>query len=1184
MSRGWLTWVVVGLALLVAGCQTTPPAPTPSLQARAEHPQTVPHGVSRLVADRGGSPVSATWTAASGRVVTDSDGSTAWIAPGVPGAYAVTASHGGDSVEVQVVVASAVEAVEAIVGSAGGEVVLSGGERVTFAGGALTGSSTVGLASFEAAPAEYGSGVSRIAAATRLTLDAGAIAVAGPGISIYLPAVGALEGSTATLVEIRVGLRDGSTHVQLESYSPLSSETSTIALPAELFAALDETFGLAVPLSVVLQPLDIGAATMASPSAIEYVTGLFRVDLASASMAGAAAVCGSGAQRMPSWVTPAVGPPSRQPVVLVHGWQVLANFGASLADDLRLVAAAANPLSYLLRRESETPQRNPAFCGWAPLINHLADIGLGDHAELYVFGYDSERHVGENAASLKTAIESTFGGQAPIVVAHSMGGLVVDAAHFQGLAPRSVLTLGTPYRGSLALNCGLSDPFRHRCLVASVHPMIALMTLYPLELLGLRMVLVRALTSYQGTRDLTWDDSFFSSNAFLKHIHASPTRDLSGFTAFYGDLSSDTSGADGVNAFMQSMFFGPLGHASDGIVSANSGTLDLGDAHGVRVGATRRFVGADHNAVKGGSDLAAPPSCRATQADPLREKACEAMRAVGEYLYEQIGVDDVAVTISPASATLPANGSQTFTATVTGTANTSVSWSATCGSVPGSGNPVTYTAPGAAGSCWVTATSLADASKSATALVTVTGGGFTPAPSYVSITNVDLATASGGARRVSFDISWPESWRGASRPTWVAASDNWDAAWVFVKFRVSGGPWRHATLAASGHSGPSASVVTVSGDRVGAFVHRSASGYGTFAANGVGLQWDYVADGVAAGASVEVQPFAIEMVYVPQGSFSLGSAGSGTGEFRAGGTASTPFVVGSQSALQLGNGSGQLMWTASAFSGSPSGSTNASFPTGFAASYVMKYQVTQGQYVNFLNTLTQTQADARLYAGSANRHAITGSGVGSYATSLPFVAMPYLSWADGAAFADWSGLRPMTELEFEKVARGPLAPVANEYAWGSTSMTQATGLANAGMISETPTPAGANANYWVVDNPIQGPVRVGSFAGSGRSRRDAGAGFYGALELSGNLWERPVTVANAEGRAFAGNHGDGMLDASGNANVASWPGSNAVGSGFRGGGWHASDVILRVSERILSADADAVRYGDVGWRGVRTAP
>ena len=120
----------------------------------------------------------------------------------------------------------------------------------------------------------------------------------------------------------------------------------------------------------------------------------------------------------------------------------------------------------------------------------------------------------------------------------------------------------------------------------------------------------------------------------------------------------------------------------------------------------------------------------------------------------------------------------------------------------------------------------------------------------------------------------------------------------------------------------------------------------------MGLQWDFVADGVSARASVEVVPLGIEMVYVPEGSFSLGSGGSSLGEFRAGGATSTPFVVGSQASIALGDAAGQLMWNEGYRTGSPSGSTNASFPTGYGAFYVMKYQVTQGQYVDFLNTST----------------------------------------------------------------------------------------------------------------------------------------------------------------------------------------------------------------------------------------
>ena len=43
----------------------------------------------------------------------------------------------------------------------------------------------------------------------------------------------------------------------------------------------------------------------------------------------------------------------------------------------------------------------------------------------------------------------------------------------------------------------------------------------------------------------------------------------------------------------------------------------------------------------------------------------------------------------------------------------------------------------------------------------------------------------------------------------------------------------------------------------------------------------------------------------------------------------------------------------------------------------------------------------------------------------------FLSWMDLAAYLDWAALRPMTELEFEKICRGPNPPIAGEYVWGT---------------------------------------------------------------------------------------------------------------------------------------------------------
>jgi len=79
----------------------------------------------------------------------------------------------------------------------------------------------------------------------------------------------------------------------------------------------------------------------------------------------------------------------------------------------------------------------------------------------------------------------------------------------------------------------------------------------------------------------------------------------------------------------------------------------------------------------------------------------------------------VIVTIDPTSATVTANGSKTFTATVTGPSNTKVTWSVeeqNGGSITSSG---VYTAPATAGTYHVKAVSAADPSKSATATVNV---------------------------------------------------------------------------------------------------------------------------------------------------------------------------------------------------------------------------------------------------------------------------------------------------------------------------------------------------------------------------------------------------------------------------------------------------------------------------------
>ena len=90
--------------------------------------------------------------------------------------------------------------------------------------------------------------------------------------------------------------------------------------------------------------------------------------------------------------------------------------------------------------------------------------------------------------------------------------------------------------------------------------------------------------------------------------------------------------------------------------------------------------------------------------------------------------------------------------------------------------------------------------------------------------------------------------------------------------------------------------------------------------------------------------------------------------------------------------------------------------------------------------------------------------------------------------------------------------------------------------------------------------------------------------MSGNIWERPVTVGNATGRMFTGIHGNGALTSDGNADVTYWPGIDAIGTGLRGCDWFNSYYDLRVSDRRAASDVFAGRSNNFGVRGVRTTP
>jgi formylglycine-generating enzyme required for sulfatase activity len=435
----------------------------------------------------------------------------------------------------------------------------------------------------------------------------------------------------------------------------------------------------------------------------------------------------------------------------------------------------------------------------------------------------------------------------------------------------------------------------------------------------------------------------------------------------------------------------------------------------------------------------------------------------------------------------------------------------------------------------------------------------------LAVTNVTVAGIDDSTANIQFDISWENAWR--------YTNINHDAAWVFFKVLPQGdteNDWQHAILESSGHdagSGTSIDII-VPDDGMGLFIRKADAGVGDVAVTGVKAVWNFSSNGWANTAMVRVQAFALEMVYVAEGAFAAGSGGTGANEF-------TLTTISTNDPTVVPTGTGSLGGKAGGY---PEGQTapNASWPNGYSAFYCMKYETTQGQYTDFLNTLTDVQDDNRYYSGAGSRYTITGSFT-NYSTAEPDRACIRLSWDHGAAFADWSGLRPMTELEYEKACRGPLPPVANEYAWGSVNITKQTGHSGTdGSGTETATPSGANSCW---GNAMGGAVRAGIYATASSSREAAGASYWAIMELSGNVWEATVTIGSAAGRGFTGLHGNGVLTAAGAADVANWTGGQR-----RGGSWYRDHVEARVSDRQWYITATSTDHRYSGWRGVRTAP
>ncbi len=436
------------------------------------------------------------------------------------------------------------------------------------------------------------------------------------------------------------------------------------------------------------------------------------------------------------------------------------------------------------------------------------------------------------------------------------------------------------------------------------------------------------------------------------------------------------------------------------------------------------------------------------------------------------------------------------------------------------------------------------------------------------IDNVQFVNRPGatGELRVVFDLSWRNAWH---------TERNHDAAWIFLKLIYGGQGLRHVTLAPDGHrvldipgvDAPSAQI-DVGRDSTGFFIYPAEPFRGDIRWR-LSVQLDPASYNPRRDGQARLEVFGIEMVYIPPGPFVLGDPDTTALNFGAfyrsgeGGVPDGLVEITSEAALPVGPAPGQLYYRSQTqeYQGDQQGPVPAAFPKGFEAFYVMKYEITQGQYAAFLNTLPDNYTFERFSFGGrtyAGKRGTIRLEEGRYVAGSPQRPLNFSSWDDGLAFADWAALRPMTEFEFTKASRGPEKPLPGAFPWGTASFD---GLARVvGPDDEL-----GMENGW--DESRLTDV----------TRPVFGASYFWVMDLAGSVWERVVTIGQADGRAFTGTHGDGRIGQRGRATNDDWPHDylGREGHGYRGGGFY--DQGRAISDFNPYSPIAYRRFG--GWAG-----
>lgn len=417
--------------------------------------------------------------------------------------------------------------------------------------------------------------------------------------------------------------------------------------------------------------------------------------------------------------------------------------------------------------------------------------------------------------------------------------------------------------------------------------------------------------------------------------------------------------------------------------------------------------------------------------------------------------------------------------------------------------------------------------------------------SNIYANNLQITNVSQSGTTITFDIEWENSWKSGSKYR--------DAVWVFMKQQPNGGPaWQHLSISSIQPIVGYTTIVPT--DQTGFMIERLFNLNGTATATVVATVTGLI------GQFQDVKVMGTEMVYIPTETF---FAGDGSSVFRIarGDDVTKPVKIDNNDALSCGSTLDDIQFHNWACNDYPE-----EYPEGYSSFYCMKYHITQGQYVDFLNTLPRefqekhvktditgtsiindfvmmNLSNNNFYHNGIKCDTEIGTGNIEFYCDWNDNGIPnengdgqgrpcnYMSTYDWMAYLDWSGLRPLSFLELEKASRGPLIPVPGEKCWGSTLWTEPTTIINEGTPSEKWTISQIEGG--IGDIFGTGPMRVGCNApGFNSDRERANAGFYGVIDLGNNMADFYI---HHDHPGYEEIHGDGELSSTGEADVATWP-------------------------------------------------